>query len=311
MRQADESLPELPIDGDPPRPHSPTDSQSTGSLMTTLLITAAVLIATVAGLGRGDRADRSPEAPLDPAPTAAPIEAVVSESGPWEPGEMITVTVPWARALSVRQCVTPDAERTSIWASCDIYTGGHYQEQIFTSETFGRGGKLNAEGLVELDVPVFRRLVLGDRSIHDCVTDGPCELVIVSWTGDDVYAPIPVDFVAGVAPIGEPRVTVDVGSQLSHGQTVTVTVSNLAGAHDLDVQLCPRDTPTTVVCATLASRELDGADKETLVLALPRAIRHPLTGDLHDCADRCALRATTGRVAADVTVTFVSEVVAP
>jgi len=265
----------------------------------------------VAWLGRGDSTERPAEEPVDPVPVAAPIEAAVSATGPWTPGETVTLAVPRTRAVSVRQCITPDGEPTSIWRSCDIYTGGHYEEEMFTGGIFSRSARLSADGLIEFEIPVYRRLVLGDRSTHDCVTDGPCELILVPWTGDDSYAPIPIDFVAGVDPIGDPRIAVDRASELVHEQPVTVTVTNIALAHTLDIQLCPRNTPTTVTCETLARRSLDGTDGTTLVVSIPRSVPDPLTGELHDCADQCALRATTGRIAADITVAFAAGSTAP
>ena len=158
---------------------------------------------------------------------------------------------------------------------------------------------------------MFRRLVLGDRTIHDCVADGPCELVLVPWTGDEVYAPIPIDFVAGAEPIGDPIIAIDPATELSDQRPVTVTVTNIERASTLDIQLCPRDTPTTVTCDTVARTDLDGTDSQTLVVTLPRSIRDPIAGEAYDCADRCALRATTGRIAADLTVTFTRQASGP
>jgi hypothetical protein len=92
--------------------------------------------------------------------------------------------------------------------------------------------------------------------------------------------------------------------QLVDGQPVTITVFNVPEAETLEIELCPMSTEPEVQCPDLGTHELDGTDKQSITVAIPRFTIHPATGDKADCVETCIIRVRAGSVTAYARLSF-------
>lgn len=237
-----------------------------------------------------------PEDPLpllyDPASApATTLIATEAPEGALQPGDEVVLDLSEALLWRVRQCVVDAPSDAPLWDSCDLQVG---RLQETGAGTYGPAA--------EVEIVVYRRLRLAGGGIHDCATDGRCQLVIATLGGLARYEPIPLVFDPDARPISEPSVLVDQAFRLDDNQLVSVSVSNIAAAPSLEIQLCPADAARNLSCPLIESFVLDGSDTRIFSVPVPRWTTDPTTGRLHDCADSCLLRVTTGRTNVDASV---------
>lgn len=237
------------------------------------------------------------------APLSDPVAVTSRPEGPHVPGDRLTITVAPSRSLLLRQCISaiPADGRTSDY--CDSGNRIYYDEGREVDETSSTGSFVNDDGRLQFEIEVYRRLFLPNGEIHDCVTDGACHLLMTAPLDITRYSPVPLEFDPRYLPLGVPSVVMSQALDLIDGQIITLSVSNVAQASTIDIQLCRQETLLTTRCPSIEQHQLDGSDSVTYRTSIPRWTTSP-TGALWDCAQSCALRVTTGRTSAYVLVSF-------
>ena len=92
-------------------------------------------------------------------PLADPIAVISGPDGPHLPGDVLTLTVPPVGSLVVRQCVLdiPADGRTSDYCDIDIL---NYEQAPVGEELDSTGSFINDDGLLQVAMTVYRRLIL-------------------------------------------------------------------------------------------------------------------------------------------------------
>lgn len=137
---------------------------------------------------------------------------------------------------------------------------------------------------------------------HDCLRDGPCELMVWNGAGLDRFEPIPLDF--------RSESTVDLAlsarpaTGLVHGQTVQLAVSGIADDFPT-IQICQQGTLDCAFATSVSVR----ADKAIIELQVSRKVQlyRQFTAELEivDCAEVvCEFRLSDQQHFAYAPITF-------